>query len=171
MFKLILDDETNLYIGLFRNVKNLCSIRKRAISGDLLCGLLKPSLIVDRLQIAVAAYKAHNSNCNYEMATKNIYSELLFNLSPSKNISQSLNKFGVSDKDENAIVVFFGRDDDEYEKLISHLDGEHLDLEHLPAFTDISEFKNTYGLTGNVLQVCSLRDAVVTRISTKQCIL
>ncbi|CAG4992332.1 unnamed protein product [Colias eurytheme] len=52
------DTKTNLKIYLFKNVQNVDIIRNNIVKGVWNCAAIKPSLVVDPLQIAVAANRA-----------------------------------------------------------------------------------------------------------------
>lgn len=101
-----------LFITLMRDVKNSADLKRQVISQELQCGFVSPSFILDPFQIAVASDKAALARSRNKLITKNIYSEILFNLSPSKHISKSLNKFGSQEKDKNIIVIVIGTEDE-----------------------------------------------------------
>ena len=71
-------------IYLFRNVSNSSEIKSKVINGEIKATVLNAALIPDILQIFVAANKASLSNFTNEKVTKTIYTEVLFNLSPTK---------------------------------------------------------------------------------------
>ena len=71
-------------IYLFRNVSNSSEIKSKVINGEIKAAVLNAALIPDILQIFVAANKASLSNYTNEKVTKTIYTEVLFNLSPTK---------------------------------------------------------------------------------------
>ncbi|GLG94262.1 TP53RK-binding protein [Gryllus bimaculatus] len=136
------------------------------IGGSIQCCILKPSLIVDPLQIAVAAKKAVLNEQQNKMATKSLYTEILFNLSLSKNITQSLIKFGISDTDNNAVVCVIGKNEEELDKVLSHFqcDEPSGNQQFSP---DNSLIKKEYKITGVETEVSSLLGSVVSRIAAK----
>lgn len=169
-YSVSLDPKSNstVFIKLFKNVKNISNLRKEVLSGQLKCCVLKPSLILDPFQIVVAANKAVIAE---KLTTKSIYTEVLFNLSISKNITQSLQKFGIDDKEEHVVVVIIKRNDDgdnvNEREIFEKVDGEEVDLKDLSAYSDIDLIKKTYKINDIEFKKVSMLDSVVSRIATK----
>merc|ERR1712238_581242 len=79
------------------------------MSGEIEVSLLKSAMILDAFQVIVAANKAQHLQNRGTMITKNIHSEILYRLSPSKKISESFSCFGAADSDTSLVVAI---DDD-----------------------------------------------------------
>ncbi|KAF2879078.1 hypothetical protein ILUMI_27087 [Ignelater luminosus] len=156
-------------IKLFKNVKNVPHLRKQIISGALKCCIIKPNLIVDPFQIVVAANKALTAN---KMTTRTMFAEILFNLSISKNITQSLQKFGIDDNEKDIIVVVIDKGDfsDKVHEVYEQIKGEEVDILCLKDLTDLKEVKKAYKLSDTEYEKLSILDSVVSRIATKDCI-
>lgn len=156
-------------IKLFKDVKNVPHLRKQIISGDLKCCIIKPNLIVDPFQIVVAANKALVAE---KMTTRTVYAEILFNLSISKNITQSLQKFGIDDNEEDILVVVIDKGDssNEVDKVYEQIEGEETDILCLKDLTDLKEVRKAYKLSDIECERLSVLDSVVSRIATKDCI-
>lgn len=164
-----LDRKTNslVSIKLYKNVKNIEELRKSVICGDLKCCLLKPSLIVDPFQIVIAANKALIA---VKLTTKSTYTELLFNLSISKNITQSLQKFGANDKESSVIVVVMKRqeeDNTDEEDIFEKVLGEEDDLSNLNQYTDVTAIRKAYKISDIEYKRIPLLDSVISRIASK----
>lgn len=160
------ETKTSLKVYLFNNVENVDQIRSNIMNGTWKCAAIKPSLILDLFQIAVAANKAVLAEKSQAMITRTVYAEILFNLSLSKNISQSLSKFGV-ETDRSLLVCFLvTADSDESETILEQIKGELLPISDLKQFTNIQEVKNIYKLT-NVKSDVSLLNLIITKIVTK----
>lgn len=160
------ETKTSLKVYLFNNVENVDQIRSNIMNGTWKCAAIKPSLILDLFQIAVAANKAVLAEKSQAMITRTVYAEILFNLSLSKNISQSLSKFGV-ETDRSLLVCFLvTADSDENETILEQIKGELLPISDLKQFTNIQEVKNIYKLT-NVKSDVSLLNLIITKIVTK----
>ena len=101
--------KTQLTIGFVKSVENAKEVRKLLMSGGLPDTLLvKSSLIPSPLVVAVAANKADLAQKRGNMKTRSVQTETLYNLSSSKNITESLKNFGGGDSDQSFVVAGFG---------------------------------------------------------------
>ncbi|XP_046979125.1 EKC/KEOPS complex subunit Tprkb-like [Vanessa cardui] len=157
--------ETRVKIYLMRDVKNIETIRSNVIDGTWKCAVIKPSLILDILQVVVAANRAVLSERSNTMVTKTVYSEILYNLSLTKNISQSLSKFGV-EKDPSVLICFLVNETDESENIINAIDGELCPLSELNKFTNLKDVKSVYKLN-NLKSDLDFLDVIISRMVTK----
>ncbi|KAJ3047142.1 hypothetical protein HK097_000203 [Rhizophlyctis rosea] len=138
-----------IHLSLFRNVTNTSEIRKRIISGDKTvpeCALINAATILEVFQIQMACTKALLLQQQNAMRTRSLYSEILFNLSPSSNINDSLKQFGVSDSSTSLLVVMLGPEpSNEVKSRVSSLiAGEQVGLEVLPTLTDLPLVSKIY---------------------------
>lgn len=157
--------KTTLTMRLYRNVKNVPELRKKLMKGSLQCCIIKPNLIVDPFQVIVASNKAVTAE---KLTTRTIYSEILHNLSVSKNITQNLQKFGVGDNDRDIIVVTLSKDEEDIENVFRQVKGEERDLGELKDLTDFNEVKEIYKIREDEAENGDLIDSIVTRIATKE---
>lgn len=169
--KVNLECDKIILLSLISNVKNISELKKNVINETLQCGIIKASLIVDTFQLVVAANKAVLSQSLGKMTTKSLYTEVLFNLSTSSNISQSLVKFGIDDFETNVIVIVIGDDSETIHtsmvNAITEINGEHKDFSELTQFTNEKLVKKTYKISEVELTVSTLLDSIVSRIATK----
>ncbi|XP_012169466.1 EKC/KEOPS complex subunit TPRKB-like [Bombus affinis] len=175
-YTISLDPETEMVctLYLFKDVQNSNELYKKVIDNKLSCCIIKAALIVDPLQVIVAANKAAISAKMAQLTTKTLYTEVLFNLSISKNISRSLAKFGVSDNDKNILIAIIHKERDGYsmsEILMNSIKGERVLISSLPQFTDFDLVKKTYRIDENELNISTFIDSVISRISCKDFIL
>lgn len=170
-----LDQETGLHctLHLFTNVANTSEIREKLVAGKLDCCVVKPSLIIDAFQLVVAANKAALNAKRNQLITKTVYTEVLFYLSMSKNISRSLSEFGISDSDKNILVILIYKLGEEQAilEVLRNVKGERIPISRLQEFTNVNLVRKTYKIDEDELQVSSLANAVVSRISCKEFIL
>lgn len=69
---------------------------------------IKPHLILDPLQVAYAASRARMAASQKKMKTKNLRSELLYNLSHCNHINTSMQTWGVQPTDSSLLLAVFG---------------------------------------------------------------
>ncbi|CAK9818480.1 EKC/KEOPS complex subunit TPRKB [Anthophora plagiata] len=176
-YTLSLDPETEMFctLYLFKDVQNSDEIRKKIMNGELCCSIIKASLVVDPLQLIVAANKAVISAKINQLTTKSLYTEVLFNLSMSKNIVRTLTEFGIDDNDKNILIVLIYKNNDEKESvsevLTDTIKGERISVSRLSEFTDFELIKKIYKIEKDELNISSLTNSIVSRISCKDFIL
>lgn len=158
--------EATLVVKLFDNVKNMGTLKQKVLSGSLECCLIKPHLIVDPFQIAIAANKALVAE---KLTTRTVYSEILFNLSISKNITQSLQTFGIDDKMTQVLTAVIVKDKEQSseELIYKEIDGNELDLSKLKDFNNVAAIQKCYKLS-KLETENSLLESIVSKIATKE---
>ncbi|XP_014261231.1 EKC/KEOPS complex subunit TPRKB-like [Cimex lectularius] len=131
--------------------------------GELDCCLVKRILVVDAKQLLTAAHRALAAKNSGTLITRNVYSELLYNLSPSKNITQSLRTFGAEPSDREMVLVRFGPKAD---LMRSALAWPVASRPFLPQ-ASVSKIKEVYGIKETEALSTSLLDSILTRIAVK----
>ncbi|XP_072025831.1 EKC/KEOPS complex subunit Tprkb-like [Amphiura filiformis] len=167
--KLELFPGSSITVALFRDVKNVAEL-KSAVSeaGKIEATLLSPKLILSPFQIVVATNKAMHNKKYKKMKTRNVNSEVLFNLSPTNHITESFRKFGLSYEDTCVVVVVLDDADGEKMKNVTEMiKGDSAPLEELKDYTDEKAIKKLYKITEEELTTGSLLDAIVCRIALK----
>ncbi|XP_016312910.1 EKC/KEOPS complex subunit TPRKB [Sinocyclocheilus anshuiensis] len=154
---------------LFKDVKNATELRKMAVNGEIKGALINPSMVVDALQILVAANKAVHLHKNGKMKTRSLYSEIIFNLSPTNNISEAFKRFGISDSDSAVHIVLVHNKDEtlSIDNIISKVDGQQVAVDRVSDLTDVAKIKKLYKVAPQEEKCGSLLDAVVCRMATK----
>lgn len=166
-----LDRETGMSctLLLFKDVKNSKDIRRKVMNGELTCSVVKAALVADPLQAIVAANKAAVSSKMNQLTTKSIYTELLFNLSISKNISRALTEFGINDNDSNILIALIHKKDDKsmLTMIVDSVKGERVSISELSKFTNYELIRKAYKIEDEELNVSSFANSIVSRISCK----
>jgi tRNA threonylcarbamoyladenosine modification (KEOPS) complex Cgi121 subunit len=161
------DCQKSISLFLFKDVQNAAEIKEMVTKGILDCCIIKPCLIVHPFQIIIAANKAVINKMQNKMTTRTLSTEILYNLSISRNITQSLMTFGVGESDKNMLVsIIEETGENRSENVLSYFKGVLCPIEELSYFSDEVLIKMTYKVTATELEVSSLTDAVVTRIVT-----
>ncbi|KAJ1526722.1 hypothetical protein ONE63_008302 [Megalurothrips usitatus] len=156
-------------IALLRNVENSKDVKAKVMSGSLQCAVIKASLIVDPCQVVVAANRAAIGLSTGTMVTRSVYTELLFNLSISKNISQSLIKFGVHEDDQDILVATFDKQDaSSIDSVLSEIVGRLVPLSELRNICDRKLVCKSYKVGDLEAKTTTLLDSVVSRIATSE---
>ncbi|KAM6895645.1 EKC/KEOPS complex subunit TPRKB [Xenentodon cancila] len=154
---------------LFKEVRNAAELRQRAVEGKINGALINPTVVVNPFQALVAANKAVHLQTIGKMKTRSLNSEIIFNLSPTNNISEAFKRFGISDGDDSVLVVVV-HDKDEQQFLsdvAAVVDGQQVPVEDVSSLSDPAKIKKLYKITPEEEKVGSLLDAVVCRMATK----
>ncbi|XP_029969348.1 EKC/KEOPS complex subunit TPRKB [Salarias fasciatus] len=154
---------------LFKEVKNAAVLRKSAVEGKINGALINPTMLVSPFQVLVAANKAVHLQTIEKMKTRSLYSEIIFNLSPTNNISEAFKRFGISDGDDSVMVVVV-HDKDESQLLsdiTSKVEGRQVPVEDVSSLSDAAKIKKLYKVTPAEETCGTLLDAVICRMAIK----
>ncbi|OWF48330.1 EKC/KEOPS complex subunit Tprkb-like [Mizuhopecten yessoensis] len=164
--------DSTVTLALFKNVDNAKELRQCVMTGKFEAALLKTSMIIDPFQVIVAANRAVHLNKVNKMMTKNVHTEILFSLSPTKNISESFRKFGLADTDRSVVVAIMDDiDGTVLNSVLTYMQGELIDVAEVESLADIALIKKIYKITDTELTTCSLSNAIVARISSKDIVI
>ncbi|CAH0398119.1 unnamed protein product [Chilo suppressalis] len=158
--------KATLQVYFLRNVKNVEEIRTNIITAAWKCAVIKASVILDPFQIAVAANRAVVSEQHKALVTRTVFAEILFNLSLSKNISQSLSKFGIENNHDLLVCFIKTPFTDCAEEILSKINGDICPLSELKDVTDIKQIKTLYNLHDIKCEL-DLLDIIVSKMVTK----
>uniref|UniRef100_A0A8D8ZLH1 EKC/KEOPS complex subunit Tprkb n=2 Tax=Cacopsylla melanoneura TaxID=428564 RepID=A0A8D8ZLH1_9HEMI len=171
IYKLPLENKAyTVYQVLLSNVTNTKQLHKLILAGQLKCCLIKPSLIFDPWIVSVAANKAVESELNATMTTKSIYTEILYNLSSSKNISDSLKQFGVQDSDCEVLAVLVTKDGsvEDITNIVKLIEGSVVPIQNLKDLCDEKLVCKLHSINEKELKVSDLLHSVLSHMSYKE---
>ena len=163
-----LHPEITIEIKLFKEVSNAPELKKMVLNGQIDAALIKPALIVDKLQVLTAATKAIHANKVNRKITRTLHSEVLYCLSGSKNITESFKRFGLEDKDNTVLIVVITEKDQSgscFDE--TQVKGTQVPVNIVGQFTDQELVKKTYKIKSEELKCYSILDCIISRISSK----
>ncbi|CAJ1054420.1 EKC/KEOPS complex subunit TPRKB [Xyrichtys novacula] len=154
---------------LFKDVKNSRELRQCAVEGKISGALINPTMLVNPFQVLVAANKAVHSQKSGKMKTRSLYSEIIFNLSPTNNISEAFKRFGISDGDDSVMVVLvYDRNESpSLSNIVAKVDGQQVPVGDLSSLSNLTKIKQLYKVTPQEEKCGTLLDAVVCRMASK----
>ncbi|KAJ3612426.1 hypothetical protein NHX12_020702 [Muraenolepis orangiensis] len=154
---------------LFKCVKNAKELRKSVMEGKIDAAFINPKMLVDPFQVLVAANKAVHLQTIGKMKTRSLYSEVIFNLSPTNNISEAFKRFGISDTDDSVLVVLITTEGESQvlADVVEKVDGQQIPVAELSTLNDVTQIKKLYKVTPQEEKLGSLLDSVVCRMAIK----
>ncbi|KAL0962787.1 hypothetical protein UPYG_G00345450 [Umbra pygmaea] len=132
--------------------------------------LINPFMIVHPFEVLVAANKAVHLHRIGKMKTRRMYSEIIYNLSPTNNISDAFKRFGTSDSDTAVLIVLVHPTDEtrHMTEVMAKVDGQQIPVEDVSKMVDTAQIKKLYRTTPQ--EDSCLLDAVVCRMAVKDVI-
>ncbi|KAF4137517.1 Kinase binding domain-containing protein [Phytophthora infestans] len=153
-----------LHVGYYTDVKNSPTLRQ---------GLLDKKFdIAGPFQVHAAASRALLCDASNHLTTRSLHAELVFNMSGSRNVSESFKRFGVNDDTTSLVICVFDADEATLEEAETLVEGMQVPFEELGTHltdSDIKLIKKFYKISEQELTQSSLVDAATCRIATKSC--
>ncbi|CAB4290479.1 unnamed protein product [Prunus armeniaca] len=160
-----------LFLALFTEVTNSKELLDSMQSGTLdpEVAFLNASLIPDVFPLLAAAHKTLVAKSRESLTTRTLHSELVYNYSGSKHITESLKRCGISESSTYVLAARFNASSDEIEqKAVEKLiNGKEIDLEELGGRADQAQIQKHYKITSVELGISSLADAITCRIASR----
>ncbi|XP_057711593.1 EKC/KEOPS complex subunit TPRKB isoform X2 [Corythoichthys intestinalis] len=143
--------ELNVTQILFKEVQNAAELRKNAIDGKIQGALINPTMKTNK------------------MKTRSLFSEIIFNLSPTNNISEAFKRFGISDGDDSVLVVLIHDKDESplVTDIATKVDGLQIPVDEMCSLSNFEKIKKLYKVTPQEEKCGTLQDAVICRMATK----
>ncbi|KAF7859483.1 uncharacterized protein EAF02_010931 [Botrytis sinoallii] len=148
-----LPESHTLHIALYRNITNASFLHQQLLTGntDFEYAFIDASVVLSKLHILAAAYRAINDALEERLKSRNIHSEIVFSLSMNNNIAESFRRFGITPTTTSLLVVKVAPASSASqisEHLSSVVEGEPVsfDDESLASMVDIARVKKLYKL-------------------------
>ncbi|PWA84870.1 CGI121/TPRKB [Artemisia annua] len=160
---------TTISVALFTDVVNSKELLESMQAGTLEpeVALLNAKLIPDIFPVLAAAHKTLVAKSRDSLTTRTLHSELVYNYSGSKHISESLKRCGISDTTTYVLVARFSASDDEMIAMKTLIKGNEVDLDELDGRADKNQIQKHYKITKPELDVSTYGDAITCRIAAR----
>ncbi|KAF3666266.1 putative protein CYPRO4-like [Capsicum annuum] len=171
---------TTLCLSLFSDVTNskelLDLMQSAALEPEV--AFLNASLIPDIFPVLAAAHKTLVAKSRDSLTTRTLHSELVYNYSGSKHISESLKRCGIADNTSYILAARFGASADEMVAIEKLIKGNEIDLKELEqrinqaqiqkvVMSEYLSFQVHYKISNLELEISSLADAITCRIAAR----
>ncbi|ESZ89935.1 hypothetical protein SBOR_9681 [Sclerotinia borealis F-4128] len=148
-----LPETHTLHIALYRNIRNASFLHQQLLGGntDFEYAFIDASVILSRLHVLAAAYRAINDALENRLKSRNIHSEIVFSLSMNNNIAESFRRFGITPTTTSLLIVKVAPASSAAQisaHLTSVIEGEAVAFEDevLRSITDVARVKKLYKL-------------------------
>ncbi|WCJ30057.1 EKC/KEOPS complex subunit CGI121 [Euphorbia peplus] len=96
-----------------------------------------------------------------------LHSELVYNYSGSKHITESLKRCGISESSTYILAARFNAPSDEMKAVEKLINGTEIDLEELEGRASKAQILKHYKISGPEAGISSLADAITCRIASR----
>ncbi|KAM6551089.1 hypothetical protein CsatB_000901 [Cannabis sativa] len=158
-----------LALALYSDVTNAKELQDSMQAGTLEpeVAFLNASLIPDVFPLLAAAHKTIVAKSRESLTTRTLHSELVYNYSGSKHITESLKRCGISESSSYVLAARFNASPDEMKGVEKLINGKQIDLEELGVRADQAQILKQYKISSVELRVSSLADAITSRIAAR----
>ncbi|KAF9546229.1 hypothetical protein EC957_009968 [Mortierella hygrophila] len=160
----------DIHMACFTAVKNAPDLKEKLQNQDksLTFAMVESNLIMDVFQLLVAATKAAHDNKTGKLATQTVSSEIIYNLSPSKNIAESLKRFGIKEDTTSLIAVKIGGNPDEImEEMSRTVSGNLVSFSKLDQERDMTKLRQYYKIDPKVTEDKEILNWIIGAIAMK----
>ncbi|KAL7792085.1 kinase binding protein CGI-121 domain-containing protein [Trichoderma ceciliae] len=173
-----------VHLALFRNVRNAGFLHQQLLArnSDFEYAFIDASMIVSRIHLLSAVFKAVNNSVSGILKTPNVHSETVVSLSSSSNIADAYRRFGVSPSTTDLFVVkiTFPSDSNPVpaspatisQHLRDNVQGDVVPAtdDSIAAITDVRTVRKNYKLNG-LAWLDAIKDELVKREEVERLVL
>lgn len=158
-----------LSLSLFTDVTNSKELLDSMQAGKLEpeVAFLNASLIPDVFPLLAAAHKTLIAKSRDSLTTRTLHSELVYNYSGSKHITESLKRCGISDSTTYILAARFNASPDEMKAVEKLINGKEIELEELEGRANQAQIQKHYKISGVEAGLSSLADAITCRVAAR----
>ncbi|PAV91731.1 hypothetical protein WR25_23177 [Diploscapter pachys] len=154
-------------VCLFTNVQNAKELREMVRDGKIDASLIRAELVYEPFVLLAAANRAVHQVAHNRMSCRSMHAELIYSLSPSRNINDSLVTFGIAEKSTALIAAIFDdKDGSKMKKLAKLIKGKPEPMENHIAVVNTKVIKKIYQV-GDMEKDEDLSDHLISRLITK----
>ncbi|CAL2039863.1 hypothetical protein CAEBREN_10899 [Caenorhabditis brenneri] len=156
-------------VCLFKDVKNAAELSQQLKEGKIDAALIRAELVLEPFVLLAAANRAVHQSAHNRMSCRTLSAELVYSLSPSRNISDSLLTFGIAEHSTALIAAIFDdKSGSEMKKLAKKIKGTPEPLmSGLPKLANVSVIKKIYQVGNPAFAEEGLSDHIVSRMVSK----
>ncbi|XP_011006486.1 PREDICTED: EKC/KEOPS complex subunit Tprkb-like [Populus euphratica] len=164
-----INGSNTLSLSLFTDVTNSKELLDSMQAGNLEpeVAFLNASLIPDVFPLLAAAHKTLIAKSRDSLTTRTLHSELVYNYSGSKHITESLKRCGISDSTTYILAARFNASPDEMKAVEKLINGKEIELEELEGRANQAQIQKHYKIPGLEAGISSLADAITCRIAAR----
>lgn len=161
--------DATLSVLLYNDVTNSKQLQERLVTGDLPaeCAILNATLIPDIFLLRLAAEVALQAQQGGTLRTRALHSEIVYNLSGSRHITESFRRYGITEKVSSVLVARINALPNEMESIRESVQGEVVPLSTLSDLADRELLVKYHKLAGPALQMSTLVDAIACHMATR----
>ncbi|XP_065858234.1 uncharacterized protein [Euphorbia lathyris] len=158
-----------LSLALFVDVTNSKELLDSMQAGTLEpeVAFLNASLIPDVFPVLASAHKTLIAKSRDSLITRTLHSELVYNYSGSKHITESLKRCGISESSTYVLAARFNASLDDMKAVEKLVHGTEIDLEELEGRANQAQILKHYKISGPEAGISSLADAITCRIASR----
>jgi EKC/KEOPS complex subunit CGI121/TPRKB len=148
------------------SISNFSEVMQMIQSNTMSASFIDASLLTSLFHLQVAMHKATENYKANRMVTKDIHPELVFSLSPARNISEGLRTFSANPESPAILVGVYTEHQDVVDKTLSVIQGHQTeDLREIQKYSHESRLREIYKILDSELQTGSLEDIVVSKVA------
>lgn len=165
---------SSVHILLFTDVTNTPQLMSKLSTSQINASFINAALIPDLFVLSMAVDTALRKQKDQSMATRSVYTEIIFCLSPTRKISKALSIFGLNASTKHIMAVIPQATGSEVDCISQLIFGKATEptASALNLLVDLPRLKSIYSITPGELALSSnstssLGDAILTRMSLR----